>query len=87
MKREAEGLKKELMAQAEASIKRLVEWETSHERPTLAAIERIVLDVGKELEKKMAQTVLERQEEGRPVPGSICARCGREMGYKDSQPR
>lgn len=87
MEREAEELKKALMAEAEASIERLVEWETSHERPTLAAIERIVLEVGKELEKKMAQAVLERQEAGRPVPGPICAKCGREMGYKDSQPR
>jgi hypothetical protein len=86
MKREAEELKKELMRQAEASIERLIEWEESHERPTLAAIERIVLEVGKELEGKMAHAMIGRQEEVRPVPGPSCPKCGREMRYKDSQP-
>jgi hypothetical protein len=48
MKREE--LKKELMAQAEASIERLLEWEERNEKPTLGAIERIVLEIGKEWE-------------------------------------
>ena len=87
MKREAEELKKELMAQAEASIERLIEWEESNEKPTLAASERIVLEVGKEWEGKMAHAVIGRQEEVRPVPGPACPKCGREMRYKDSQPR
>lgn len=87
MKREAEELKRELMAQAEASIERLIEWEESHERPTLAAIERIVLEVGKEWEGKIAHAMIGRQEEVCPVPGPACTQCGREMRYKDSQPR
>ena len=87
MRRNAEEMKKELMAQAEASIDRLIKWETSHERPTLGAIETIVLEVGKEFEKKMACAVIERQEEVRPVPGPACPKCGKEMRHKDSQPR
>ncbi|RLT37697.1 MAG: hypothetical protein DWI57_13370 [Chloroflexi bacterium] len=82
-----EEMKKELMAQAEASIDRLLEWERGHARPTLSAIETIVLEVGKELEKKMAYAVIERQEEARPVPGPTCSECGKEMRKKDSQPR
>ena len=82
-----EELKKEMMAQAEESIEKLMKWETNHERPTLAAIEAIVLEVGKEWERKMAQGVISRQEEVRPVPGPACAQCGREMRYKDRQPR
>lgn len=87
MGREAEELKKELMAYAEASIERLVKWDAGHKKPTLTAIERIVLEVGKELEGKMAQAVIGRQEEVRPVPGPACPECGKEMGYKDTQPR
>lgn len=77
MGREAEELKKELMAYAEASIERLVKWDAGHKKPTLTAIERIVLEVGKELEGKMAQAVIGRQEEVRPVPGPACPECGR----------
>ena len=87
MGREAEELKKELMEYAEASIERLVKWDASHKKPTLTAIETIVLEVGKELEGKMAQAVIGRQEEVRPVPGPACPKCGKEMGYKDTQPR
>jgi len=82
-----EEMKKEMMAQAEASIDRIIEWEDSHEQPTLGAIESIVLEVGKEMERKMAQAVISRQEEVRPVPGPTCPECGREMRHKDSQPR
>jgi len=82
-----EEMKKEMMAQAEASIDRLIEWERSHERPNLTAIETIVLEVGKEFEKKMAYAVIERQEEVRPVPGPACPECGKEMWKKDSHPR
>jgi hypothetical protein len=82
-----EALKKEMMAQAEASMEKLMEWEKSHERPTLAAIESIVLEVGKELERKMAQAVISRQEAVGPVPGPACPECGQEMRHKDRQPR
>ena len=85
MKREE--LKKELMAQAEASIERLMEWEERNEKPTLGAIERIVLEIGKEWEEKMAYAVIGRQEGVRPVPGPACPQCGEEMRYKDSQAR
>jgi hypothetical protein len=65
--------KAEMMAQAEESIAKLMEWETNHERPTLAAIEAIVLEVGKEWERKMAQGVISRQEEVRPsARASLC---------------
>lgn len=82
-----EEMKKELMEQAEASIDRLIEWERGHKRPNLTAIETIVLEVGKEFEKKMAYALIERQEEVRPVPGPACPECGKEMWKKDSHPR
>lgn len=87
MRKEAEGLKKELMEYAEASIEKLVEWDGKNKRPTLSEIEEIVLEVGKELERRMAEAVIGKQEEVRPVPGPACPQCGREMGYKASEPR
>jgi len=87
MRREAEELKKELMGYAEASIERLVKLDGKNRRPTLTEIEGIVLEVGKELENKMAQAVIERQEEVRPIPGPACGECGKEMRYKETQPR
>jgi hypothetical protein len=82
-----EEMKKKLMEQAEESIEKLMEWERTQERPTLAAIEAIVLEVGKEWERKMAQGVINRQEAVRPVPGPACGQCGEEMRYKDKQTR
>ncbi len=82
-----EEIKKDLMAQAEESIEKLMEWEGNQEGPTLAAIEAIVLEVGKEWERKLAQGMINRQETVRPVPGPACAQCGKEMRYKDKQTR
>lgn len=87
MRKETEELKKELMEYAEAGIEKLVKWDEKNKKPTLTEIEEIILEVGKELEKRMAEAVIRKQEEVHRVPGPACVQCGKEMGYKASEPR
>ncbi len=70
------------MKEAERIIDELLAWEEETEKPNLSQIEEVVLELRERLSQKMAEVVIEGQEEARPVPGPACERCGGEMRYK-----
>ena len=78
-----ETIKGELMAAAEASIEKLLQWSEQQEKPNLGAIEQIVLEIRQTMSKTMAEAVIEQQAAVQPVPGPACPECGGEMRYKD----
>ena len=56
--------------------------EEQVEGADLGQIEEVVLKLRKRLSEKMAEAVIEQQENVRVVPGSKCPECGQEMRYK-----
>ena len=78
-KSEAKG---KLMREAEAVIDELLAWEEEVEAPDLSQIEAVVLKLRQRLSEKMAEAVIEQQENVRVVPGPKCPKCGEEMRYK-----
>lgn len=82
MKSKRADLKAKLMAQAEAEIETLLEWHEQTQVPTLSEIEEVVLEIRQRLSEGLALSVIEAQEQKRPVPGPACPECGREMSYK-----
>jgi predicted Zn-ribbon and HTH transcriptional regulator len=82
MKRSNEEKQGCLMAEAEKVVDEYLEWEESHPRPDLTAIEDIALKLRKAIGEEIAQMVIEEQEERLPVPGPRCGKCGWEMRYK-----
>lgn len=77
-----EEIKAELLAEAGTLIDEALDWDDETEAPTLRDIEQVVLKLRKRFGKRMAEAVIERQEERRPVPGPRCPECGAEMQYK-----
>ena len=71
-----------LMKEAESIIDELLAWEAEVEKPNLGQIEEVVLELRERLSQKMAQSMLDAQEDIRPVPGPTCEKCGQEMRYK-----
>lgn len=82
MKGKQEKLKAEMMAEAEGIIDEMLKWDENNPKPTLTQIEDIVLELRKRMSERMAQVLIERQENKQPVPGPKCPECGREMRYK-----
>lgn len=82
MKKEKEKLKAEMMAEAEKIIDELIKWEENNPKPTLAQIEDIVLEQRKRMSERLAEALINRQENRQPVPGPSCPKCGEEMRYK-----
>jgi hypothetical protein len=82
MKRSKEEKRVRLLAKAEEVVDKYLEWEGSHPRPDMTAIEDIALELRKEIGKEIAQMAIEEQGERIPVPGPRCEKCGREMRYK-----
>lgn len=81
---EPEGLKAQLMAQAEAAIDELLAARKGQN--SLSEIETLVAASGQVIQQQMTQTLL--QVESRPCgPGPACAGCGREMHYKGQKKR
>jgi len=78
-RREARG---KLMKEAESIINELLAWEEKVEKPNLSQIEEVVLELRERLSQKMVESVIEGQQEVRPVPGPECPECGEEMRYK-----
>jgi hypothetical protein len=81
-KKQGNETKGTLMKEAESIIDELLAWEAEVEKPNLDQIEEVVLELRERLSQKMAQSVIEAQEEVKPVPGPECEQCGAEMRYK-----
>ena len=82
MKPEQKKVKTELMAEAELLIDELLTWDDENPAPTLTQIEDIVLELRKRMSERMAEALIEKQENRQPVPGPNCPQCGGEMRYK-----
>ncbi len=81
-KKQETEVKGSLMKEAESIIDELLAWEAEVEKPNLGQIEEVVLELRERLSRKMAQSMIEAQEEVKPVPGPECKQCGAEMRYK-----
>jgi hypothetical protein len=79
-------IKGEMLAMAEARIEELLAWREEAERPTLSAIEGMVLRIREEISVRFTEAVIQQEEQERMVTGASCAECKEEMSYKDSHP-
>lgn len=77
-----EKARKRLEAKAKALIDELLTWDEETAEPTLTEIEKVVLQLRKELGQEMAEVLVAMQERNRLVPGPECPRCRGEMRYK-----
>lgn len=82
MRHNRDQVKAELLAEAEAVIDELLEWDEHTPTPTLTQAEDVVLTLRQRLSQRMAEVVLREQEATHPVPGPLCPTCHQEMGYK-----
>lgn len=82
MKHRREQVKAELLAEAEAVIDELLEWDESTPKPTLTQLEDVLLKLRQRLSQRMAEVVLKEQEATHGVPGPLCPTCHQEMSYK-----
>jgi len=88
MKKGQTKLKAEYMAEAEELFDELIAWDESTPEPDMAQIEEIVLTLRKRMGKRMAETMLARQEKGQPSERIHCSECEQEMenkGQKESE--
>jgi uncharacterized protein with PIN domain len=58
------------------------DWDDERAAPTLRDVEQVVLKLRKRFGERVAEAMLERQEQRRSVPGPRCPECGAEMQYK-----
>jgi hypothetical protein len=82
MRRTAEQIKAELMAEAQAAIEELVSWERQAGAPDLTAMEDKVLAVRQRLGQRLLEVMIADQEARQPAAPPKCATCGAEMRYK-----
>jgi len=82
MERTRERMKAELMMEAESVIDALLDHQEGWEEPTLMQIEDVILDLRKQMSERMAEVVVQGQENVQPAEDSVCPSCGEEMTYK-----
>ncbi len=87
MKRTRAERRAALEAKAKELIDELMQWSEETERPDLRQIEEEILKLRQALSESMLETVIEDQENQRPVPGPRCPKCGKEMHYKGDKGR
>ena len=74
-----------LMAKAEALVDEMLAWDEETEAPNLGQIETEILRLRQEFGQVLLNDVANHQDAVQPVPGPKCARCGKEMHYKDQK--
>lgn len=82
MKKSRGQMKAELMMEAEMVIDALLDEHERWQEPTLMEIEEVILDLRKQLGKRMTEVVLQSQEGVQPVEDPVCSSCGEKMSYK-----
>ena len=82
MKRSREQKKAELLAEAEALIESLLDWDERTSKPNLRQIEDEVLELRRRFGQQLAKTVIEDQEAKQPAEAPPCPHCGAAMRYK-----
>jgi uncharacterized protein with PIN domain len=82
MKRNREQKKTELLAEAEALIESLLDWDDRTSKPNLRQIEDEVLELRRCFGQRLAKTVMEDQAAKQPAETPKCPQCGEEMRYK-----
>jgi hypothetical protein len=82
MKRTRAQKKAELMAHAEATVEKLLDWEEETDKPNLLQIEEMVLELRERIGKKLAEMVMEEQDAVQPAEPPRCPECGEPMRYK-----
>ena len=82
MRKRRSELKGNLMREAEAVIDELLAWEEQVAGPDLSQIEEVVLKLRQRLSEKMAEAVIQQQDNVARVPGPACPECGGEMRNK-----
>jgi uncharacterized protein with PIN domain len=82
MKRSREQKKAELLAEAEAMIESLLDWDERTSKPNLRQIEDEVLELRRRFGQRLAKTVIEDQAAKQPAEIPQCPQCGAEMRYK-----
>ena len=78
-------LKAQLLAQAEATIDKLLTWTDETPQPNLTQIEDVVLKLRQELSEAMTRTVVQAQANTQPVEIPKCPECGRRMHPKGAK--
>jgi NADH pyrophosphatase NudC (nudix superfamily) len=78
-------LKAHLLAQAEATIDKLLTWTEATPQPNLTQIEDIVLKLRQEFSQAMTTAVVQTQAKARPVEIPMCPDCGRRMHPKGTK--
>jgi hypothetical protein len=82
MKHSREQKKTELLAEAEALIESLLDWDERTSKPNLRQIEDEVLALRRRFGQRLAKTVIEDQAAKQPAGNPPCPQCGEEMRYK-----
>lgn len=82
MRRSREQKKAELLAEAEALIDSLLDWDEQTSKPNLRQIEDEVLALRRRFGQRLAKTVIEDQETKQPAESPPCPQCGEKMQYK-----
>jgi hypothetical protein len=83
--------KAELLREAEAQAAKLleeaVEWQAEHPDATWDELELEVLQLRQRFGAQLAQALATHRAEQQPVPGPVCAECGKDMHYKGPKAR
>ncbi len=82
MKCSREEKKAALLAEAEALIEALLEWDERTSKPNLRQIEEEVLALRRRFGQRLTQTVIEEQDAKQAAEAPKCSQCGEEMRYK-----
>ncbi|NLS79394.1 MAG: hypothetical protein GXY76_19255 [Chloroflexi bacterium] len=82
MKRSRAQKKAELLAEAEALIESLLDWDEQTNQPNLRQIEAEVLDLRRQFGQRLAQAVIADQEAQQPAAAPHCPQCGQTLRYK-----